>query len=213
MRTLLCMASLMVLSACSTIPEKLQLDESTNIVAFTEMKNKVGTSIGQTARWGGIIAKVENQAKRTMVEVVSFELSSSAKPQQKNETAGRFRLYFSGLLDPIIYKEGKSITAVGTISPLEEGKIGEHEYQFPVLNATNVHLWKNIQQVDVSIVALPFGYSPHYRGFPINRHAGHYVKRRSHQQTNKRSTSDKSSRSSNQTSSSVTNKHSSSNER
>ncbi len=170
MRILLYMASVVVLSACSAIPEKLQLAENTNIIVFSDIKNNAEASVGQATRWGGIIAKVENQAKRTMIEVVSFELGNSAKPKQKNETAGRFRLYFSGLLDPVIYKKGKSITAVGTISVFEDGKIGEHEYQFPVLQATNVHLWKDIQQVDVNFISPPLWYYPRYNSFPINRH-------------------------------------------
>ncbi|XQW83778.1 Slp family lipoprotein [Thalassotalea piscium] len=141
-----------ILSACSNIPDKLQVAETTRLVPFESVKAETTANIGSSARWGGVIAKVTNNADNSMLEIVNFPLTTSARPKQKDETLGRFRVYFSGLLDPLIYKEGRSITALGTISAPEKGKIGEHEYLYPVLKAGYVHLWKNIQQVDVNII-------------------------------------------------------------
>lgn len=152
------------LSACANIPDKLQVEESTTLIPFDSAKAEKEANIGNSARWGGVIAKITNNADNSLLEIVNFPLTSSARPKQKDETLGRFRVYFNGLLDPVIYKVGRSITAVGTISAPELGKIGEHEYQYPVLKAENIHLWKNIQQVDINVINSGYWGSPMFWG-------------------------------------------------
>lgn len=143
-------------SACASIPKKLELPENTTTVNFSNAKAQISDAVGQTARWGGVIAAIKNNADTTMLEVVNFPLASNLRPKKGDETLGRFRVYFNGLLDPVIYKEGRSITAVGTLAELEAGKIGEHEYNFPVIKDASVHLWEKIERVDVSVIHQPF---------------------------------------------------------
>lgn len=154
--------SAIFISGCSTVPEALQVPNNTVLTNFVVVRDNANTEQGNTARWGGIIAKVTNNANNSMLEIVHFPLKSSAIPKQGNETLGRFRVYFSGLLDPVIYKEGRSITALGTVAASEEGKIGEHEYNYPVLTATKIHLWEQKKQVDVRVIHNPFWSSPSF---------------------------------------------------
>jgi len=163
MKILLSSISAIMLCACSSIPEKLQLPETTNLVALSVQQDHQG----EIGRWGGVIADVKNNADNTMIEVVSFKLTSSTRPKPSTETQGRFRLYYDGLLDPVIYQKGSSITAVGTVQGAEEGKIGEHQYKFPVLKASHVHLWKKIQRIDVNVIPDPFMYSPYRWRTPL----------------------------------------------
>lgn len=162
MKKLFVCFSALVLTACSAIPEKLQLGADTPLTNYQDaLAVSYSDSVAQ-ARWGGVIAKVDNLKNSTRIEVVHFELSSSARPKQKDETLGRFRIYYPGLLDPMIYKKGKSITVVGNIAAPESGTIGEHPYQYPVVKADAVHLWKDIQQADVMLVQNPFWHTPSY---------------------------------------------------
>ncbi len=163
MKILLISASAILLCACSSIPKKLQLPEVTNLAALSAQQS----DYGQTARWGGVIAEVKNNADNTMIEVVGFTLTSSTRPKPSTETQGRFRLYYDGLLDPVIYKKGLSITAIGTVQSAEEGTIGQHPHKFPVLKANHVHLWKNIQRIEVEFRGNPLMYSPYYRHSPL----------------------------------------------
>lgn len=176
----------LIATGCVQIPKKLQVNESTVLTNFTDVKGKIET--GQQARWGGVIANVTNNKDNTMIEVVHFDLKSSARPNVKDETKGRFRIYYQGLLDPVIYKKGRSITAVGTVNGVESGKIGEHEYQYPVLNASYVHLWKEVKQVDVRVTHYPQWYTPslwyyhrpyYYRPYPVSVKQGTKVIKKS----------------------------------
>ena len=164
--TLTLLVSAIFITGCSAVPKALEVPESTALTNFSAAQDNANNEQGKQARWGGVIAKVTNNAKNSMLEIVHFPLKSSARPKQGDETQGRFRVYFSGLLDPIIYKEGRSITALGTVTSSEDGKIGEHEYNYPVLKASYIHLWKDIQKVNVSITQSPFWNTPSYWRHP-----------------------------------------------
>ncbi len=152
----------LILSGCSMVPEDLRVNDNAPLVSFADVRAEPNTNTGLNARWGGVIAKIENQKNRTMIEVVNFPLNSYSRPITSQKTQGRFKIYYKGLLDPVVYKKGKSVTAVGTIGNSEKGKIGEQDYVYPILNANYVHLWKKIKRVDVSIMQQPFWYTPSY---------------------------------------------------
>lgn len=151
---------LLMLSACVHIPESLRVEEGVTLTNFLDVRDNGEAHLGSLARWGGVIAKIENNADTTMLEIVHFQLKSTTRPQQKDQTQGRFRVHYQGFLDPIIFKEGRSVTAIGNVAAKVEGKIGEHEYAYPVLNAKDVHLWKEIKQVDVRVTHNPMWYTP-----------------------------------------------------
>jgi outer membrane lipoprotein len=168
--TLPLFVSAIFLTGCSSIPEALKVPESTILTNFSAVRSNTNSEQGNQARWGGVIAKVTNNANNSMLEVVHFPLKSSARPKQSDETQGRFRVYFSGLLDPVIYKEGRSITALGNVETSEEGKIGEHKYNYPVLKASYIHLWKKIEKIDVRVTQEPFWYTPSFWRYPQFSH-------------------------------------------
>ncbi len=165
--TLPLLVSAMFITGCSAVPKALMVSEGTTLTNFSAVRENTNSEQGNLARWGGVIAKVTNNVNNSMLEVVHFPLKSSARPKQGDETQGRFRVYIAGLLDPIIYKEGRSITALGTVTSSEDGKIGEHEYHYPVLKASYIHLWKDIQKIDVRITQSPFWYTPSYWRYPL----------------------------------------------
>lgn len=162
MKKIIIYLSVIALSACSSIPEKLQLAPDAPLTNYKDALSVTYSDSVAQARWGGVIAKVDNLKERTRIEIVHFDLSPSARPKQKDETLGRFRVYYPGLLDPMIYKKGKSITVVGDLAGAESGAIGEHPYQYPVINAAAVHLWKDIQNADINMMQNPFWNSPSY---------------------------------------------------
>ncbi|WP_448547805.1 Slp family lipoprotein [Thalassotalea fusca] len=159
-------AILVGLTACSTLPDKLQTVEGETLALYAQTDSQYHKNLGKQARWGGVIADVTNLKDKTMLEIVYFPLASSGRPKVKNETEGRFRAYFNGFLDPMVYKKGKSVTVLGRVQEKVSGTIGEHEYQYPVLASTYVHLWKEIQQVDVRIQHQPLWFSPYHWHHP-----------------------------------------------
>lgn len=141
------------LSACSsTLPDNLQTSSEVNLVNFNEVITSETPVAAGKARWGGIIAEIKNLENHTVLEVVYFDLRSYGRPVVKDESAGRFRVYVDEFLDPMVYTEGRSITVLGDFSGAEEGKIGEHTYNFPVIKHAAVHLWKNVKTMRVEYI-------------------------------------------------------------
>jgi outer membrane lipoprotein len=147
------------LGGCSTIPENLQVTDGTNLVSYQDAASKAEQVKGQTARWGGVIAKVENKADSTMLEMVYYPLRSYGRPISGDESMGRFRVYVNGFMDPMIYQKGRSMTFTGELTGLEDGLVGEHKYVFPSMSSSAYHLWKNVQNVDVTRIHVwPYDY-------------------------------------------------------
>ncbi|WP_019625909.1 Slp family lipoprotein [Thioalkalivibrio sp. ALJT] len=126
-----------VLAACASGPLEAPADAAAQIEprAVTAERLPVDEQV-----WGGVIARVDNRAEATVIEVVGYPLSRQ-EPQTRQSTTGRFRLRVEGFADPVDYRSGRRVTAVGTVSGVEAGQIGQSDYSFPVLEARSVHLW------------------------------------------------------------------------
>ena len=80
----------------------------------------------------------------------------------------RGKLLFNDFIDPDVYKQGLSMSFVGTIGQTQQGKIGEYVYTYPVIEATGYYLWqpeRKKSHVEVDYSPLWFRhnfYSPYY---------------------------------------------------
>lgn len=111
---------------------------------------------GIPLRWGGTITHVRNKKDITVLEIVSRPLLRSGRPRHNDQTDGRFMAEISGFLDPEIVRAGRDISVIGTITRLENGQVGEAEYQYPVMSVFNYRFWKKASEIDANS-----GY-PHY---------------------------------------------------
>jgi len=119
--------------------------------------------MGVEVRWGGEIVAVDNREEATLVEVVSRELSDRGRPRAQDRSQGRFRARISGFLDPAVYDTGRQITVVGPVSGLEEGKVGDYPYRFPIVAVDTYYLWpppSEPRHYD------PFYYDPFWHPYP-----------------------------------------------
>ena len=154
------------LAGCSTIPEQLQVAEGTNLLSYQDAASKSEQVLGQTARWGGVIANIKNMPEMTMLELVYYPLRGYGRPVAGDESIGRFRVYVDGFMDLMVYNVGRSLTFTGQFTGLQEGLVGEHKYVFPTIQSTGYHLWQEIQRVDISGVHIwPYDYWHYGYGF------------------------------------------------
>ena len=96
---------------------------------------------GKKVRWGGTILSIARVQDRTRLEVMAFPLDSSARPILDYNPTGRFMLERAGHLDPSAFREGRQITAVGIITGTRTGQVGETDYDYPLLDGGQLHLW------------------------------------------------------------------------
>lgn len=168
----------LLLSGCVSVPESVQLPESTPLVSYQQVSIEPQSQKEKMARWGGVIANIENKADKTQLDIVYYPLRAYGRPVVGKESVGRFRVYVEGFLDPMVYQKGRSITFTGEFAGIEEGLVGEHVYKYPTLQAKGYHLWKDIDRIEIETISVwpmfrygyPYGYHG-WRGWPhVQRH-------------------------------------------
>jgi outer membrane lipoprotein len=153
---LLIFSAAMLISACATAPPVIR--NTPPGPALVMVQNDLSKYLGQTVRWGGAIAAVDNKVDHTVIQIVARPLYSSGRPLDTSNSPGRFIAKVPGFVEPTEYKQGREITVVGKVAGVQAKLIGEHPYNFPVIDVSNMYLWEEEPLYD------PYPY-PYY-GYP-----------------------------------------------
>ena len=177
----------LMLGGCVSVPESVQLPESTPLLSYKEVSPEAPGQKDKMARWGGVIANIENQKDKTLLDLVYYPLRGYGRPIVQKESMGRFRVYVEGFLDPMVYQVGRSMTFAGEYTGIEEGLVGEHVYKYPTLQASGYHLWEDIDRIEIETISVwpvhrwgyPFGYRgwygwPHFQRHVVTRRYNHH---------------------------------------
>lgn len=113
------------LPGCTTLKKQEfltpQLQEKINSkLTLTQVKNNPGSYRGKMVLWGGEIIKTVPKEKETTIEVLNLPLDKKQRPQDTDNSQGRFLVSHSGFLDPYIYRQGRDITVIGKIIELQK---------------------------------------------------------------------------------------------
>lgn len=149
---------LTLLAGCSTTPESLR-DTVEQAPDPAQVRAAPERHIGASVRWGGIIAAVDNGPTESVVVIVARPLSRSGRPLETDASAGRFLLRIDGFIDPVVYGNGRELSAVGRVIGVEQRNIGAYPYSYPVLHADSHHLWP----LRPPPTPDPFYYPPYHR--------------------------------------------------
>lgn len=96
---------------------------------------------GAEVVWGGRIVAVENHEDSTDVEVVAYPLDRDQQPSPEEPTLGRFMIVLPGFVEPYDYPAGRHLTVQGVLSGTRTGRVQEHDYVYPLVRASAVHVW------------------------------------------------------------------------
>nr|WP_136249785.1 Slp family lipoprotein [Ningiella ruwaisensis] len=169
MNRIIFLLSVLLISACSTVPEPIQIADNVPLVNFSNVlaNPEAENVIGEKARWGGRIVSVENKKDVSEIEIIYFPESGSGKPRLSEASPGRFKAVVNGFIDPLVFEPDRVITVIGTVNQPQNGIIGEQNYTYPTVEAIGYYMWK--QQSDVRVEQIgfsPFMYGPFFhRGY------------------------------------------------
>ncbi|MEW5755108.1 MAG: Slp family lipoprotein [Pseudomonadota bacterium] len=130
----------LLLTACATTPKM----DTTGIDLSVTPQRAVAEAQalqGAPLLWGGVIINSANLKDTTQLEILAYPLQSDQRPDTDQTPLGRFIAQQDGYLEISDYAQGRLVTVKGTLLPSRAGRIGETEYTYPVLHATQLHLW------------------------------------------------------------------------
>ena len=138
--------SLALVGCASVIPHDFQAGADRTLT-LTDIWARPEASRGRTMVLGGEILHVTPKPSGTEVEVLERPLGRQDRPEETDESRGRFIVVMDGFLDPAIYGPGREVTVVGDVEGVTPRPIGEVTYTFPLLRGRYLHLWPKRQRV------------------------------------------------------------------
>jgi outer membrane lipoprotein len=138
--TLLISGLLLLLSGCSSQPT-FDTQQVTLKLSPQQLLENPSAHIGKTILWGGTILQTHNLTEYTQIEVLAYPLGSYQRPLTDQAPQGRFLLQHKGYLEPAVYTQGRLLTVMGKLHKTESGQVGEHSYNYPVIQSEKLHLW------------------------------------------------------------------------
>ncbi|MCH8505619.1 MAG: Slp family lipoprotein [Ectothiorhodospiraceae bacterium] len=134
------------LAACATGPGYTGAHINTELQPRAAAQASDGGS-GETVVWGGRIIQAQPLEDATQLEVLAYPLQRNQQPDTGKSSQGRFLGYYPGYLEPADYASDRLITVTGPLREAHTGRVGEADYRYPVINADDIHLWPEQQQV------------------------------------------------------------------
>ncbi|MDP2225181.1 Slp family lipoprotein, partial [Nitrosomonas sp.] len=138
-----CLLPLLLLSACTGLPPSIANAPATE-VSYRQVSVDSNSFKDVPVRWGGVIIDVENEAHDSMLQIVSYPLDYTGRPQIHRAGEGRFVVKSPEFLDPAVYIKDKEITIAGVITGDTELTVGKRIIRVPLLSATAIYLWPKL---------------------------------------------------------------------
>lgn len=120
-----------LLAGCAATPS---LDRSTVDLDIAPREVASSESMPEgTVNWGGRIVAIRTVDESSEIEVLSFPLTSTGRPDTRRDSDGRFIAVREGFVDPLVYGPGRAVSVVGRIMSRREGSVGDAPFTWPVV--------------------------------------------------------------------------------
>ncbi len=140
-RMLMIFLSVVLLAGCAPTVSRDVLRQVDEDIAFSQLREDPQEHIDKTVLLGGQIIEVQNYPEQTVFTVLEHDLGHAHRPNPRSPSGGRFLIIASKFFDPAVYSPGRWVTVVGTVIGGETRLIQERTYEYPVIGATEIHLW------------------------------------------------------------------------
>ena len=142
-------------------------------VTYSQVIQNIDAHRDIPVRWGGIIIDVENENNFSLIQVLSYPLDYSGRPQLNEGHGGRFVIKSKDFLDPVVYSKNNEISVVGKLNGDIQRTIGKKIIRVPLIKSTGVHLWEKRQNKGYGHGGHGFHHYGYY-GYPFFRGGWYY---------------------------------------
>jgi outer membrane lipoprotein len=171
-------AALVLLSGCAHYfsPDTMSLVNQG--VSFGEVRQNPDKFLGVAILAGGMVAGVTTSDTGSELELVQIPTDRDGIPVDFTTSQGRFLARTDAFLDPSIYRKGRAVSVVGTVSGKEARSLDKGTYTYPVLAVKELHLWRASELYGTGGRGYGQGthgyYYPYDYGYPIGSYPGYY---------------------------------------
>jgi outer membrane lipoprotein len=151
------------LFGCAPVLRPELLQSASIDVPFDDMREHPSLYKGKLYLLGGIIDKTKTSDAGSLIEAVYIPVDSKGYLKGARLSQERFLALWPksrGLLDPLIYRQKRSITIAGEFIEPRKGKIDEMDYTYAVFEIQDVYLWE--EQYYYMPPAYPYPPYPYY---------------------------------------------------
>ena len=96
---------------------------------------------GKLVILGGIITQTTPLKKGTLIEVLQKPLDYWGKPRRTDTSGGKFLVYYSSYLDPLVYAPERELTVAAEVEGTRSKALGDIEYSYPLVLSKELKLW------------------------------------------------------------------------
>ncbi|HBH60745.1 MAG TPA: hypothetical protein DDX85_03180 [Nitrospiraceae bacterium] len=117
---------------------------------LSEIKQAPDSYKGRLFIFGGIIVKTETTKEGSLIEAIFVPVNSLGYLKSYTTSGGRFLALYKGreILDPLIFSQKREISLAGEFIEIRQGKIGEMDYDYPLFEIKEIHLWEEVKERD-----------------------------------------------------------------
>jgi len=127
---------------CAPVFPKEALDRIDRRVTFKELQKNPEQFLGTWVMIAGVIISTKTSKDGSYIEVLQKPMDRDGRPLDTDETEGRFIAQADQFLDEAVYHQGRLITVIGEVAGKRTMPIDAIMYQYPLLTAKALHLWR-----------------------------------------------------------------------
>jgi outer membrane lipoprotein len=140
-RSVLLLTAVFLITACAGGISQQARDKITYFGPFAAVRQEPQKHVGEIMLWGGRIIATQVDEGVTEIVVLQQELGSRDRPQDNDQSQGRFLIRSHKFLDPALYPAGMLVTVVGRLQGTETRLIGKMPYVYPVVDPIEIKKW------------------------------------------------------------------------
>lgn len=161
---------LFLISCASPIPRDL-IKQGVRDLPLKGLGQRPDSFKGKLFVLGGVIVNTRLTQEGSIIEAIYVPVDSRGYLKEIPKTTTRFLAFCprsKGYLDPAIYRANRTVTLAGTFTGLQDGKIDEMPYIYPLFSINELHLWEE-RVYTPAYWSDPWGPYPHWR-YPYGRY-------------------------------------------
>lgn len=133
---------IMAVTACGPVISNEVRREVRPEITFEALLKDPDRYKDQVVMFSGTILEAVNTPEGTLLTVLQHPTDVYGRPQDTDRSSGRFLAADPRFLDVAIYAPGRAVTVAGTVEGARSLPLGQIHYQYPVLKAKDIYLWR-----------------------------------------------------------------------